>query len=56
MTVNERLFTCGLMGAYDRAVAAGDEGEMTRILEKVYLTPEDIQRSLDDHRRKRTSP
>jgi hypothetical protein len=37
MTVNERLFTLGLLDQFDDAVRAGDRSLMITILEKVEL-------------------
>lgn len=43
MTVNERLWLFGLMDAFDNAVAEKDEAALKSILEKIYLTPANIQ-------------
>jgi hypothetical protein len=41
MTVNERVFAAGLMGAYDAAAATGDS-KMNRVLAQVRLRQDDI--------------
>lgn len=43
MTVNERLWRFGLIEDFDEAVAQKDEPRLKSILEKIYLTPENIQ-------------
>ncbi len=43
MTVNERLYHAGLMNDFDKALAQKDKSRLKTILEKVYLSPEDIQ-------------
>src|SRR5215471_9364750 len=42
MTVNERLFTAGLLDAFDRAAERHDSVELTRILKEVSLSDADI--------------
>jgi hypothetical protein len=37
MTVNERLFSMGLLDPFDRAVRAGDKAEMVALLGKAGL-------------------
>lgn len=37
MTVNERLFACGLMGEWDQAVKRKDREKLTELLAKVEL-------------------
>lgn len=43
MTVNERLWHTGLLNDFDEAVSQKDEQRLKSILEKVYLSPENIQ-------------
>lgn len=43
MTVNERLFACDLLGDFDQAVARQDKSELRSMLEKIYLSSEDIE-------------
>jgi hypothetical protein len=37
MTVNERLFACGLLGEFDRAVREKDREKLKTILKKAYV-------------------
>jgi hypothetical protein len=37
MTANERLFSAGLVDAYDNAVASGDLEEINRVLAQIGL-------------------
>ena len=46
MTVNERLFACGLVDDFDEAVAQGNVSELERILLDVYLPPESIEATI----------
>ena len=39
MTVNERLFTAGLLEAFDKAISNRQRAEALRILQEVELTP-----------------
>ena len=43
MTLNERLFHAGLLGEFDDALAKGDEQRLRTILQKVRLTPAQIE-------------
>ena len=43
MTVNERLFAADLIDDFDDAVAQNDKPKLKSILEKIYLSPENIQ-------------
>jgi hypothetical protein len=47
MTVNERLYSAGLLVAFDAAVESGDKDAVIRLLQAVHLSPEDAQRSAD---------
>ncbi|CAN5592300.1 hypothetical protein BH20ACI4_BH20ACI4_22490 [soil metagenome] len=43
MTVNERLFLSGSVNEFDEAVAQKDEVKLKSILQKIYLSQENIQ-------------
>ena len=43
MTVNERLFLSGLINEFDEAVAQKNKLKLKSILEKIYLSQENIQ-------------
>lgn len=43
MTVNERLFLSGLLKDFDEAVEQKNELKLKSILEKIYLSQENIQ-------------
>lgn len=43
MTVNERLWHTGLMKDFDEALAQKDKPRLKAILDKVHISPEDIQ-------------
>ncbi len=47
MTVNERLFTAGLIDQWDAAVRRRDRAGMVGILMRVALLEEDAARSVD---------
>jgi len=49
MTVNERLWTSGLMAEFEKALKHKDADEARRILEKVELTKENIDPILKRH-------
>ncbi len=49
MTVNERLWVANLMNDFDKAIAERNEAEMKAILEKVYLSPENIEAIINKH-------
>ena len=43
MTVNERLYRSGLLREFDEAVAIKDQKAVRKILEQIYLTPENVE-------------
>ena len=43
MTVNERLYVAGLIDDFDEAVSQNNKLRLKFILEKIYLSPENIQ-------------
>ncbi len=43
MTVNERLYVAGLIDDFDEAVSQNNKLSLKFILEKIYLSPENIQ-------------
>lgn len=47
MTVNERLYTSGLMKKCDEAVSEKDAASVARILNEIELTDDDIRSILD---------
>ena len=47
MTVNERLWLFGLWNAFEKAIEENDRPSAEDILEKIYLTHENIQIILD---------
>jgi hypothetical protein len=47
MTVNERLFTAGLLEEWDAATSARDRGHLVAILRQVHVS--DPDRSVDAH-------
>jgi hypothetical protein len=47
MTVNERLYSAGLLEDFDAAVERGDKDEVIRLLQAVHLSPQDAQWSAD---------
>jgi hypothetical protein len=47
MTVNERLWTFGLMPAFDEAAAAKDIDRLHSILKEIFLTEDNIQAIID---------
>jgi hypothetical protein len=49
MTVNERLWVANLMNDFDKATAERNESEMKAILEKVYLSSENIEAIINKH-------
>ncbi len=49
MTVNERLWVANLMDDFDKAITERNEAEMKAILEKVYLSPENIEPIINKH-------
>jgi hypothetical protein len=48
MTVNERLFAAGLLGAFDAAVKAHDVARLRGLLSQVYLSHDEIEPILDE--------
>ena len=42
MTVNERLFTAGLLPAFDRAVRSRDSDRLRELLSEVFLSESDV--------------
>ena len=50
MTVQRRLELSGLLPRFDSAARQRDETEMTRVLEAVHSTPEEIRMTLEQHR------
>ena len=47
MTTNERLFTAGLLDAFDAAARRRDRGEMLRLLETVELETTDATHTVE---------
>ena len=47
MTVNERLFTLGLMDEFDNAVERKSEARMRSVLSRCFLTQDNIQTIID---------
>ena len=43
MTVNERLFVSGLLDDFDKAVAQQNKAKLRLILEKINLSPDNIE-------------
>ena len=43
MTVNERLFHAGLIDAFDKSIKKQDKAMLVDILEKVFLSQENIE-------------
>lgn len=43
MTVNERLFHAGLMSDFDESIKQQDKAKLVHILEKVFLSQENIE-------------
>ena len=43
MTVNERLFTLGLIDEFDKAIESKSKESMQNVLSKCFLTPDNIQ-------------
>lgn len=48
MTVNERIFVCGVMGDFDRAAKICDKEKIIEILLKVDLTEEQAARTAEN--------
>jgi hypothetical protein len=48
MTVNERLFALGTLEAFDAARAAGNAGEVRRLLEEAYVDEPSIKRIIEE--------
>ncbi|MCV0382809.1 MAG: hypothetical protein K5799_05035 [Erythrobacter sp.] len=46
MTVNERLFVCGLLPAFDEAVKNGDRSRLAEILRQVEVDEPSIARTI----------
>lgn len=53
MTVNERLFTLGLLGEFDKAVEKQSEDRLKTVLSKCFLTQENIRAIIDQQLRRR---
>jgi len=49
MTVNERLFSLGLLDEFDSAASQGDESHLRAILCKCFLGEDNIQKIIDTH-------
>jgi len=49
MTVNERLWTSGLMAKFEKAIKEKDVTKARRLLEKVELTKENIDPILEKY-------
>ncbi len=47
MTVNERLFSAGLLDAFDAAARRRDRDEMLRVLREVELASSDATRTIE---------
>jgi len=47
MTVNERLYTLGLLDEFDKAVQHGSEDRMRIVLSKCFLSENNIRRIID---------
>jgi hypothetical protein len=47
MTVNERLFTAGLLAAFDAAARGRDRGGLVALLERVELYPDEAAETAD---------
>ena len=54
MTVQRRLELSGLLPRFEDAARRRDEPEMTRVLEAVHSTPEEIRVALEQHRYRQT--
>jgi hypothetical protein len=52
MTVNERLFTLGLLDEFDKAVEKRSEDRLKAVLSKCFLTQENIQAIIDKQLRR----
>ena len=47
MTVNERLFTAGLLGQFDAAIDAGDRQRAIELLEQVAMSEDSAATTVD---------
>jgi hypothetical protein len=47
MTVNERLFTAGLLGEFDAAIDVSDRQRAIELLEQVAMSPESAATTVD---------
>ncbi len=49
MTVNERLFHKDLLEDFDKAIEEQDKTKLTNILEKIFLSRENIEVIIEKH-------